>query len=310
MPHQYHLFGLTIASDLELPELLPAPSGVPVDIQVLIEPFSKQIDESIRLTHSAFFHPNIQFGHGVFQMDVDGVARYRVEGGSRILVSPSVGVADIDLRAYLLGTAVGVLLHQRRLLPLHVCAVAIDGQVHAFCGQSGAGKSTLAAAFHLHGYPMLSDDVGVVMTKPDGQVLFYPGFPRIKLWRDALNHFDIDEKPLVRDVSRADKFHLALHGSFGIEPMPLRRLYALERGEACSSPKVDPVNKLQAVGLLIEHTYRTELVRDVGDAKNHLQQCARVAQTIGCFRFTRPWDLGREDETFDFIARHMKSEDV
>jgi hypothetical protein len=70
------------------------------------------------------------------------------------------------------------------------------------------------------------------------------------------------------------------------------------------------VGKPQAVGLLIEHTYRTELVRDAGDAKSHLQQCARVAQSIGCFRFTRPWDLGREDETFDFIASHMKSEGV
>lgn len=310
MPHHYHLFGLTIASDLELPELLSAPSDVPVDIHVLLEPLSEHIDESLRLTHPTFFHPNIQFGQGVFQMEVDGVARYRVEGGSRILVAPVASAVDIDLRAYLLGTAIGVLLHQRRLLPLHVCAVALDGQVHAFCGQSGAGKSTLAAAFHLHGYPMLSDDVGVVVPTPDGRVMFYPGFPRIKLWRDTLNHFDIDQKPLVRDVSRADKFHLALHELFGCTPMPLRRLYALERGEACSSPKVDFVGKPQAVGLLIEHTYRTELVRDAGDAKSHLQQCARVAQSIGCFRFTRPWNLGREDETFDFIAKHMKSEGV
>jgi hypothetical protein len=276
----------------------------------LLEPFSKQIDESLRLTHSAFSHPNIQFGRGVFQMDVDGVARYRVEGGSRILVSPSVGAADIDLRAFLLGTAIGVLLHQRRLLPLHVCAVVIDGRVHAFCGQSGAGKSTLAAAFHLHGYPMLSDDVGVVAPAPDGRVMFYPGFPRIKLWRDTLNHFVIDEEPLLRDVSRADKFHLPLHGSFGCEPMPLARLYALERGDPCSEPKVEPVSKPQAVGLVIEHTYRMELVRDVGDAKNHLQQCARVAQSIRCFRFIRPWDLGREDEAFDFIVSHMKVKDV
>ena len=58
MPHHYHLFGLTIASDLELPELLSAPSDVPVDIHVLLEPLSERIDESLRLTHPTFFHPN------------------------------------------------------------------------------------------------------------------------------------------------------------------------------------------------------------------------------------------------------------
>ena len=305
MAHHYHLFGLNIASDMELPELLPTPPGAQVDIQILLEALSERIDESLRLAHPVFFHPNIQYGQGVFQMEVDGVGRYRVEGGSRILVSPSAGAADNDLRAYLLGTAIGVLLHQRRLLPLHVCAVAIDGQVHAFCGQSGAGKSTLATAFHLNGYPLLSDDVGVVVPTPDGRVMFYPGFPRIKLWRDALTHFAIDEMPLVRDVSRADKFHLALHGSFDCEPLPLRRLYALERGEVCSSPTVENMSKPQTVGLLVEHTYRTELVRDVGDARTHFQQCARVAQSIDCFKFKRPWDLTRGNESFAFIVKHM-----
>ncbi|MEG8053162.1 hypothetical protein QP185_07710 [Sphingomonas aerolata] len=54
---------------------------------------------------------------------------------------------------YLLGTALGALLHQRALLPLHCNAIVHDGKAFLFCGDSGAGKSTLAAVFEARGYP-------------------------------------------------------------------------------------------------------------------------------------------------------------
>ena len=37
----------------------------------------------------------------------------------------------------------GALLMQRKILPLHGSAIAIDGKAYAFVGDSGAGKSTL-----------------------------------------------------------------------------------------------------------------------------------------------------------------------
>ena len=53
----------------------------------------------------------------------------------------------------------GALLMQRKILPLHGSAVAIDGKAYAIVGDSGAGKSTLASAFLNKGYQLLSDDV-------------------------------------------------------------------------------------------------------------------------------------------------------
>ncbi|EWG98231.1 hypothetical protein [Halomonas sp. BC04] len=87
---------------------------------------------------------------------------------------------------YLLGTALGALLHQRHWFPLHVSALATPSGAWAFTGESGAGKSTLAAWLHHHcGWPLISDDVAVV--KP-GEMIprLHPGPPRLKLWQDAL----------------------------------------------------------------------------------------------------------------------------
>ena len=61
---------------------------------------------------------------------------------------------------------------------------------------------------------------------PEGdRVPFYPGFPRIKLWRDALDHFGLDHRTLIRVLTRADKYHLRLASDFHDQPLPLRHLY-------------------------------------------------------------------------------------
>ena len=77
-------------------------------------------------------------------------------------------VPDANIRLYLLGSAMGVLLHQRGLLPLHANAVEIDGKAFAFMGASGSGKSTLAAWFHDHGYRIIADDVCAVRFETEG----------------------------------------------------------------------------------------------------------------------------------------------
>ena len=70
-----------------------------------------------------------------------------MRGGNRISFSPAAGAEETAVRLYLLGTCMGALLFQRKLLPLHGSAVVINGKAYAFVGDSGAGKSTLAAAF-------------------------------------------------------------------------------------------------------------------------------------------------------------------
>jgi hypothetical protein len=247
----------------------------------------------------------VQVGKGIYQFSIDGVARYRVENGSSIWVDPVPGASEGDVRLYLLGMGMAALLHQRHLLPLHVCAVAMDGGVYAFGGASGAGKSTLAAAFHRAGFPLLCDDVGVAVPDANGHVLFYPSFPRIKLWRDALDHFGIDGRPLARDLSGADKFHLKLHDSFHSTPLLLRRLYDLQRGEVLSLPTVELLSRHDAIGVLIAHTYRPGMIRRVGNAKAHLHQCGQVARGIDVFQFVRPWELRRFDESLQYLINHM-----
>ncbi|BBI65053.1 hypothetical protein HSBAA_63590 [Vreelandella sulfidaeris] len=71
----------------------------------------------------------MEVGDDRCQITVEGIARYRVEEGQRILLDRrmSQGVDTVanpgDVRLFLLGSALGALLHQRHWLPLHVSAL-------------------------------------------------------------------------------------------------------------------------------------------------------------------------------------------
>ena len=93
--------------------------------------------------------------------------------GNQIVIDAAPDATDRNVRLFLLGSALGALLHQRGLLPLHANAIDLGGGAVAFSGHSGAGKSTIAAWFHDRGHRILADDVCVVGFDQSGRALVH-----------------------------------------------------------------------------------------------------------------------------------------
>ena len=89
-------------------------------------------------------------------LGVAGVARFFIRDGMSIVVDPDPPASDRDARMFVFGSALGAILHQRRLLPFHANTVDIHGHAIPFMGRPGAGESTLAAAFHDRGHRLLA----------------------------------------------------------------------------------------------------------------------------------------------------------
>ena len=106
------------------------------------------------------------------------------------------GSNEDEIRLYILGTCMGAILLQRKILPLHGSAIAIDGKAYAIVGDSGAGKSTLASAFLKRGYQLLSDDVIPVTLNHANVPIVTPAYPQQKLWLESLNHFGMESTGL------------------------------------------------------------------------------------------------------------------
>jgi hypothetical protein len=298
MLYRYQVYGLTLESEIECPELAPAPAEAAADVRIRVGPVEPDLEGGVKVGQRR------QVAPGIYQLWAEGIARYRAEGGHTIWVDPEPSADPADIRAFLLGTLLGITVFLGGRLPLHACAVEVEGQAVAFCGHSGAGKSTLAAALHRRGFRVLTDDLGVV-APGDGKPLFYAGFPRIKLWREALQYFGLDPANMTRDLTREDKFHWHLDGVLNPIPLRLQRLYVLEKSPD-EQTRIEPLQGSLALAALAANTLGGKHANLLGMASRHLVQCSAVAGNIEVYRYCRPWRMSSLDLSLTAVLDHIK----
>lgn len=293
--HDYRVFGLTVRSELELPELSGGERSDAPDVCINLGKAGGAVDAA----------PGIHADGDALVLIVTDIARFRIAGGSSIVVEPVPGVPERNVRLFLLGSAFGALLHQRGLLPLHANAVEINGKAVAFMGHSGAGKSTLAAWFHDHGFRVLADDVCVVSLDDEGRAMARTGLPRLRLWAEALDASGRASADYSRSYignAPQDKFDVPVEPyAWTRDELELGPLYVLEAGPDVS---IEPVRGVDAVQLLFANTYRGKYVALTGTARLHYDACVRLARRCPLFRARRAWDLGRFDEQAEQFLSH------
>ncbi|MDQ6522856.1 hypothetical protein RB608_04550 [Nocardioides sp. LHD-245] len=296
MTTMYAGYGLLIDSELPLPELAPETSRVPAarpDAVIRLGTVRPPSADALLLPRG-FWADGERVG-----LDVPGVGRYVCERGTRITVEPAPGASADALRLFLLGSALGVLLTQRGLLVLHGNAFVVDGACTVVLGHSGAGKSTLAAEMHRRGHVVLSDDVVPV----DATGCALPGWPRIKLWQDALDRLGLPSSGLDRVGAGFDKFHVPLErGALGPGAVPVRWIYVLDRYDG--PLRVVPVTGAAAFTILHEHSYRNEIL--VGELRRtHLARSAALARVARLARVDRPRGVDSVASSADAILDHI-----
>lgn len=292
----YHTYGLTIESQLELPELPEIQACEQPDVVILMS----RVED--RLDGATYRHGWLEMGDDRCQISIKGIARYRVEHGQRIVIDRRVPRTDGltpdpgDIRLFLLGGALGALLHQRQWLPLHVSALKTPGGGWAFTGHSGAGKSTMGAWLHkTQGWPLVTDDVAVI--KPHENVPYlHPGPPRVKLWKDALSALGIQTEGLVRDLTRADKYHMMLKEGFQDSAYPLKALVVLERGEEGEAASLERIKGIGAFSAIMASLYRPEVAEAFSGEGRLMRDAAALSRKIRVYRYRRPWSLDRIEE--------------
>jgi hypothetical protein len=277
----YTAYNLIIRSALPLPELLPSQPGAAIDVEVGFAPVDSPRPNAVSVgTHYHVTADEIRF----FQEEV---GTFLVQKGERIVVDPVPGVEERILRLFILGPALGAILHQRGRLVLYASTVEIEGEAIAFLGEPGAGKSTTAAALLAYGWSMVTDDI-TPLEFSSGRAMVAPGFPRLELSPDsalALGH-----KPghLPQLHPRFDKRALRVKGNFSGSSLPLRCIYLLDEGKVCS---IEPVGTQEALVGLLRHSYSVRLLRATGTNAEHLRQCAALIDGIPICRLRRPRSL-------------------
>lgn len=300
-PHHYRAFGLAIASDMALPELVPAPHTDTPDVV-------------IRLVHTgrAFPPPDtpgtFRYGDAECFLLYPQIGAFRIAAPWLIEVEPRPGVDPALVCFPLLGPVIALMLQARGAFLLHGSALAGErGMAFAFLGDKGAGKSTTAAAFLRAGFRLLTDDIIAIEGLEDGGAgRIAPAFPQVKLTRaasDALTGADLGERPGVPLVREKQRFLLG--SGFAGESHAPGHFFLLKRGRELALQPLNPKERMKA---FLRFSYGTRFGPAAITPKmavRHAQACAALATRAEAAILTVPHDLSALDAVVEFVAESL-----
>ena len=293
----YRHSGLTVSSDIELPEW-EAFAAEPVE------------EPDVRIAISYLTCPDGWTGATGGSADcahfaVEGVGGWRIEKGRQITLFPAPSADARELRLFTLGSAWGLLGYQRGDAMWHGSAVSVGERTVMFCGDAGEGKSTMAAAMLDAGATLVADDLSRV-DPGEGGPLIHPSSSRLKLWGEAVDHFGWRERVLHRDFMREDKFHCAVarHHAGG-DALPLSLVVVLQTGK---DHRLKPLRGGEAVQAVLKGTiYRPEALEALGRWQEQAIAASRIVAGCSVARLTRPRDLAALDRSTRLIIEFLGS---
>jgi hypothetical protein len=291
------LFGVRLRSALPLPELAPWPGPAAGAADIVIEEVPPHL-----AAHSADPRGWSVADDGALLLHIRDHLRLRIHGGCRIEIAIARRDPFESWRLFLLGSGLGALCHQRGLFPLHAASLRIGARTIAIAGPSGAGKSTLSSALMRRGAELLSDDLTVLRVGADGRIELLPAFPRLKLWRDALEASGGRVEGATRVLEGVEKFDLGAGRPFDGAARRLDGLLFL-----CEEGSLD-LRRLSAVGALPavwRNVFRRRVSTLLGARQRLFAQAAGLAGGVRAYEFRRPLDFAQLDAGAALIEEHF-----
>lgn len=269
-PLYYQVYGLTLRTNQRLPILPSASTTATADVEVNLaegdlSELSHQDNEydsgwQTRQKASGTYY-NLLLRGSSETLDVEIAPT-----GKQIWITWT-NLPLEEVTALLIGCILGTALRLQGKICLHSSVIAINNRAIAIIGASCAGKSTTAAALAKHGYPILADDIAVLRNY-GAEFQVEPGYPRLRLWKSAINALYGSEVELPRVFRQTDKHFVQLNQNgatwcFHSKPLPLAAIYILgERQLTKKGPTIEPISPVRGLMHLITHRYPQSLKLD------------------------------------------------
>ena len=298
----YRVGGLVVHSELDLHSAIPSsqPEAGP-DVVV------RYGDVPHELARAAEIGPNWLIAANRAVIRVPSVVQFLITGGREIAVALEPGVPPDEAIIFLLGTAFGVIQHQRQRMLLHASAVAVGDKAVLFAGPSGAGKSTLAASLNQLGYPFVSDDVcgvefhsGAPVVLPDGGML--------KLWSDIIARFGIPERRGRAIRQHLEKYYVEPQITAIDRDLVIAAVYVLRQvGPHAPAPGVTRLGRADASVLLRRNAYRPTLIRETAREAAYFGWSSALQKHSSICALTRPFELAAMPRVIGWLEDHWRT---
>jgi hypothetical protein len=294
---RYRAYGLILKSDRPLPELVPAlkaDRGTRPDIIVRVARRRREQSPTIQ------FIAEVQLPGGElwrkiwrtadgFAVVFPGLARFDLSaaGDQIVCTRRSYGVPIRTIRHLVLDQLMPLVLSLRGREALHATAIATGSGVCAFIGPAGTGKSTLAGAFCDAGFVSLADDCLSLIDR--GTIAAVPAYPGLRLWNDTALALGIefDGHPTVAHYTpKRRAFQLANPREFPLAPIPLARIYRLERSDD-GGVRIESISPRDALLELVQASFPLDIT-DQSTLERHFRFMERVVDMVPVRRLVIP----------------------
>lgn len=291
MVYSYIAFGLSLKSEIAIPELMDGDGSGDVSIR-----FGKADLGREAKANGSFFKAN----EDEIQFNIKNSGVITVRQGREIIIDPLPDADPASVRFPIINYALASILQQRGFLVFHASAVAIDGKAAIFLGFPGSGKSTIAAAMHSCGYRVLSDEITAVQAEGDMPMVL-SGLPHIRLASESAKYLGHDPENMPKVRSDEDKRAYSARKGFLDRTVQLKRIYVLKPS---NENLLEPIGPQEAFYGLIKNYYTAGLlVKSI--APSHLKQCARVISNAAAKSLSRADGLNHIPDLINLVVRDM-----
>lgn len=282
MTVRVEICGWQVESALPLPELPPVEGPLSPEPDITVA-FGEIPDE---LPEPSFKGPLLQVGsNGTTRLGLPLGLTFLVDPrGRHVTIATSLPPDSPAIRAFLLGNVLALVCLRRGALPLHASCVGVPtakGEVAiAFAAPSGSGKSTLASALVARGCRLLADDLTVVSHRPETGIHVLPTFPRVRLWRDAMERFGHAAEACERVRYEMEKYSVPMMGAFTRRALPLAAIYHFSRVDDERHAELRPVQGFEATARFLDAIYQRRGLFHAA-AADRAAHMALITRTVG-----------------------------
>lgn len=277
--YHYKLYGLHVASEIELTELIVSSEQDNIDVLIIKKSISAEIKQAqINNIHYHFSTNDIWY-------EVEGLGTYHIKNGTSIEVDYDEDKDFQLVKGYLLGTAFGCLIAQREQVAFHGGTIVMNHGAIIVTGESGAGKSTLTTALRNQGYGFLADDVSVTTLNHANQCIVQPAFPQQKLCRDAMIQMGYTPNNYIKVDEERDKYLLPVKQQFINHAIPLTCIIEIAIGTTLQLNEIKGKEKLK---ILFRNIYRCSIWEHLSMPSNYFKRCLMIAKQIPVYQLQRP----------------------
>ena len=301
----YKVFGVVVESQIIMPELISISkkdfdnSDNKNKVYVKLSNMPDNVKNSIESGEIHYFSKEECW------FIIKEIGIFRMINGNEIYVE-NIGGNDIEIKAFVLGSAFGCILIQRNVLAIHGGLIMLDDSGIIVTGHMGAGKSTLISGLIKKGYKFLADDVSA-MEIDHNKVMGNPAYPQQKLCRDAAVNMGFDPENMIKVDDERDKFALKENGNFISSPKQIRYMFELFIKEDIEDRSVSivEVKGTDKLARIIQNIYRTGIARTVGFKGEYLKNILTFASNIKYYKILRPQNMFSVEEQITKIIEKV-----